>query len=250
MSGRVIHVQEVSTGAAKQRVSRLEEETIDRARCVHVPVLLGASGVGYPGGRGRGRRLAPVRGSSAALARDRRRPLPHGSPADAAGPPADTYRIRLSKEQRRLAQAVCSSPVPLMPLRTESRCPHGASLRSSTNPHLGREAPRISSTQPSALPTWHTAVAPSPNRNLLARYERLIAVVLWSAGGPGRRCASLGIRPGSPRAGDLGRRAAQPCTPVAAGAGHARWPLAGAVGPRGFPDAVGVGDQPGAQQVS
>ena len=29
-------------------VSRLEEETIDRARCVHVPVLLGASGVGYP----------------------------------------------------------------------------------------------------------------------------------------------------------------------------------------------------------
>jgi len=112
MSGRVIHVQEVSTGAAKQRVSRLEEETIDRARCVHVPVLLRASGVGYPGGRGRGRRLAPVRGSSAALARDRRRPLPHGSPADAAGPPADTYRIRLSKEQRRLAHAVSySSPV-------------------------------------------------------------------------------------------------------------------------------------------
>ena len=126
MSGRVIHVQEVSTGAAKQRVSRLEEETIDRARCIHVPVLLRASGVGYPGGSGRGRRLAPVRGSSAALARDRGRPLPHGSPADAAGPPADTYRIRLSKEQRRLAHAVlCSSPVPLMPLPTESRRPHG-----------------------------------------------------------------------------------------------------------------------------
>ena len=126
-------------------VSRLEEETIDRARCVHVSVLLGASGVGYPGGSGCGRCLAPVRGSSAALARDRRRPLPHGSPADAAGPPADTYRIRLSKEQRRLAQAVCSSPVPLMPLPTESRCPHGVpSFVDNIHTWVAR-APRISS---------------------------------------------------------------------------------------------------------
>jgi len=53
--------------------------------------------------------LAPVWGSSAALARDRRGPLPHGSSADAAGAPADTHRIRLSKERRRPAQV---APIP------------------------------------------------------------------------------------------------------------------------------------------
>ena len=41
-----------------------------------------------------------------------RGPVPHGSPADAAEPPADTHRIRLNKERRRLAHAVLySSPV-------------------------------------------------------------------------------------------------------------------------------------------
>jgi len=77
-------------------VSRLGEETIDRVRRVHVPVLLGASGMGYPGGGGSGRGLAPVRDSSAALARHRGRPLLHGSPTDTAGPPPGTYRIRLA----------------------------------------------------------------------------------------------------------------------------------------------------------
>ena len=217
-------------------VSCLEEETIDRARCVHVSVLLRASGVGYPGGRGCGRRLAPVRGSSAALARDRRGPVPHGSPADAAGPPVDMHRIRLSKERRRLAHAVlCSSPVPLMPLPTESWRPHSVPSFVDKSTPGPREHHGSVASQTSALPTWHTAAAPSryqpkmTTRPQTGRLPRLcdhrtgLACALWTpsfvhpAGTPPRPLPQRSLRTDSGRAA----RRIVPATEISPGSASA-----------------------------
>jgi len=91
--------------------------------------------------------------------------VPHGSPADAAGPPADTHRIRLSKERRRLAHAVLySSPVTSDAVTDRVPGPHGVPSFVDKSTPGSREHHGSVASQPSAVPTWHTAVAPSPSR--------------------------------------------------------------------------------------